>query len=395
LTEQRIKFLDGLRGFLAVVVFVHHFLYVFYSDAIFGGQYYSEFVKPGMSLDKWLGLTPINLFFNPGFAIHFFFILSGYVQSHHYFSKPELNIIQKSFVKRYFRLTIPQLAVLLLIFLFHKMHWITKELVPPDPSTEGWLKSMLPDNLGFFEVVKHGLFDVYLSSFRYYQILWTMPIELMNSWMVMVLLLLSHGLKNKSRIFILWFVVQVLFMHSYYSAAFTAGAMICNFEINSEKFKKFFSADIVKFFCLVVGIYFASYPYIGYEKSTTHSFYAPISFFEKKEYPHLIAFLFGDLLLFCFVLRSEFFKKLFSKKPLQFFGDISFMFYLVHFLILMSFSPWLFHELTGQIGRHSNLFITVISTFILITGISHLLYRYVDKPALKWCSIYLKKFFGL
>src|SRR5207253_125005 len=117
---------------------------------------------------------------------------------------------------------------------------------------------------------------------------------------------------------------------------------------------------------------------IGYEKSTVHSLYAPISFFEK--YPHIISYLFGDLLLFLFFLRSGTLKKIFTKKPFQFFGDISFMFYLVHMLILFSFSPWLFNALAHHVTRFQDLIITALLSMFVVSLVSYLLYEFVDKP---------------
>src|SRR5688572_2860924 len=147
MSDDRLRYLDGLRGILAIIVFLHHFFYIFYPDIIFGGNY-EEYLRKGMSFEKFMAFTPLNMLFNPGTAIHFFFFLSGYVQSFHYLKNPELGILQKSFIKRYFRLAIPTLIVMLLIFTFHKLHLITKDYIPPDPVTGSWTKSMLPDNLG-------------------------------------------------------------------------------------------------------------------------------------------------------------------------------------------------------------------------------------------------------
>ena len=112
--SHRIKYLDGLRGVLAVIVFVHHYFYLFCPDLVFGGNY-EDFTNTGaFSFYKIIALTPINIFFNPGMAIHFFFLLSGYVQTQSYFLNPDVSFLQKSMLKRYFRLAIPVVSVLML-----------------------------------------------------------------------------------------------------------------------------------------------------------------------------------------------------------------------------------------------------------------------------------------
>src|SRR4051812_10039992 len=175
--DTRVRYLDGLRGILAVIVFFHHFFYAFFPEIIIGGSH-EEFINTGnWTFYKIMALTPINLLYNPGAAIHFFFLLSGYVQSYHYFKNPDTIFLQKSFIKRYFRLALPTLAVVIFLFIFHRLHFIHKFQIPSG-LTVGWINSMLPDNLGFFEAVKNALSDCFIANSRYYQVLWTMPIEL-------------------------------------------------------------------------------------------------------------------------------------------------------------------------------------------------------------------------
>jgi peptidoglycan/LPS O-acetylase OafA/YrhL len=391
--SDRVRYLDGLRGVLAVIVFVHHFFYAFCPEFIFGGPY-PEFLRTGpYSFYKLIGLSPVNILFNPGTAIHFFFLLSGYVQTYNYFHKPDLVFLQKSFLKRYFRLAIPTLVVVLIVYAFHKFNLYTKELIPKNPVTSDWVKAMMPDNLNFFQVLKHGVASCFASNSKYYQVLWTMPTELYNSWMILILLFITHNLKNKTWLFVFWIIVQLFILEAFYSVAFTFGMLICSFEKNSLKFRSIFSNPLVKLFCLLVGIYFASYPFVGYQGSTQRGFYSPISFFEK--YPHLISYLFGDLLLFCFILHSDSAKKLFSKKIVLFFGNISYMVYLTHLFLLLSFSPWLYAKLAPHVGYNLNLLLTGVISFGVITLVSLLLYLRVDKPVIKYCSIYTKKFFDV
>ncbi len=391
--SDRVRFLDGLRGILACIVFVHHFFYAFWPNIIFGGSY-DEFTHTGPFTGlKLIALTPLNVFFNPGMAIHFFFLLSGYVQTYNYFHKPDLAFLQKSFLKRYFRLAIPTVAVLLIIFVFHRAGLFFKDLVPPNPVTTSWVKSLLPDNLNLLQVIRHGFLSCFAEDSHYYQILWTMPTELTNSWMVMILLFITHHLKNANKLFLVWVFAQVFLMEAYYGAAFTFGLLICSAEKNVPAFSRFFSKSFVKLLCFCVGLYFASYPFVGYVDSTKHSFYGPISFFEKV--PHIISFLFGDLLLFCVLLHSRTWQRLLSGKVVLFLGKISFMFYLTHCFLLLSFTPWIFHLLMPHVGFLSNLLISGLSTALVIVMFSYLLYEYVDKPVIRLCSLALKKVFGL
>ncbi len=393
MTTGRLLYLDGLRGVLALIVFLHHFLYAFYGDIIFGGNYQEFLSGNRFMFDKIFAFTPLNILFNPGTAIHFFFLLSGYVQSHHYFQKPDIVAVQKSFFKRYFRLAIPTLVVIILVFVFHQLNWIIRDKFPFNAVTAEWSKSIMPDNLSFLKMITHGLFDCFMGHSRYYQVLWTMPTELYNSFMVLALLLFTHNVKNKTKFLLFWVFVQLFFLQAYYSVAFTVGMLISYSELNSSFFKRIFTNRFVKLTCGVVGVYFASYPFIGYQNSTKNSMYSLISFFEV--YPHIISYLIGDALLFCLLIYSENTKRFLSKRVFLLFGEISFMLYLIHLLIIFSLSPFIYTKLSAQMDYKANLIVTGVLTFITVSGLSYLLTKWVDVPTLRFCNKYSKKLFGL
>ncbi len=113
--EPRISHLDGLRGFLALTIFVHHFLYCFAANFIVGGISKEQIISGKQTVYGIFASTPLNLLYNPGMAVDFFFILSGYVLSFTYFLKQDIVIVKQNILKRYVRLAIPVLALCLLL----------------------------------------------------------------------------------------------------------------------------------------------------------------------------------------------------------------------------------------------------------------------------------------
>lgn len=377
-------YLDGLRGLLAVVVFVHHFFYAFYPDLVFGGSVEEYLHGSAYSIKRILALTPLNIFFNPGMAINFFFLLSGYVQTIQYMSSGNIKPVQQSFLKRYFRLAIPTLVVVLLVFFFHKLNWIHKDYIPQNRINSEWSRGVLPDNLGFFQAVLCGAIDCFYQKTAYYSVLWTMPYELYGSFSVLILLMATHLIKNKKTVFLLWLFFQLFFIRSYIGAAFTVGLLLAYAEVNEPKFGTFFSRKPVRFFCFLVGLYFATYPYTAYEGASKKSVYALISFFDK--YPHVISHFFGDVLLFVSLLYSKKAQGFLSASAFLFLGKISFMLYLTHFLVVFSFSPWLYIRLLESCSHDVSVSICGLLTFGLTVLISWILYRIVDKPSLDFCN---------
>ena len=220
-----------------------------------------------------------------------------------------------------------------------------------------------------------------------------MPIELVSSWMVLIMLFVTHGLSYKSRnaLFLFWMLVQVVLFKSTYSLLFSIGLLLCLWQLHSARFKQIFSNTFVKILFLIAGLYFASYPFMEYKDSLSNSMYRPISFFESD----FVNYLIGNTLLFCVVLHSSRIKKIFSNKIFLFFGDISFMVYLTHFLLLFSFAPVLYAALLPSVSLTANLVITFTATLGLTIIVSFMMYRLVDKPCLRYCNWYAKKLFGL
>jgi peptidoglycan/LPS O-acetylase OafA/YrhL len=390
--NERIHYLNGLRGILAIIVFIHHYLYAFYPDLVFGGTS-EEFISKKHSISWLMAYTPLNLVFNPGMAICFFFLLSGYVQTYHYVKTDDPIFLQRSFIKRYFRLAIPLLAIVLLLYIFHRLHLIRKEGIPYHDLSSEWSKSMLPDNLNFLQVFNYALARCFNGDASYYQILWTMSPELYNSWMVILLLMVTHRIRNKMPLLLVWLAFQCVFLQSFYSASFTIGLLLSHLHLKSTSFNTLTSKPLIKLLCLLLGLYFASYPFTGYEGITARTIYKPISFFDTI--PHLISFVFGNLLLFIFIMHSARAKKILSRPTLLFFGEISFMFYLVHFLIVFSFSPWLYQVLQPRLVTMANAWLTGLASFAVVTLASYALYLCIDKPVVRLCNVYTKKLFGI
>jgi len=377
---QRLAYVDGLRGALAFVVFVHHFLFAFYPEFVYGGPAAGFFEPGNRSMARLIALTPLNLLFNPGMAVVFFFLLSGFIQTRSYFESPSLLFLKRSLLKRYFRLALPVAGVLCLVFAFHRLGLIKKYPFPVNEFSNGWAASLLPDTFSFADVVYHGFVDSFLGNSRYYQVLWTMPIELMNSYIVLFMLLASHRVKSNNFVLPLWLLVQLFVLKYFNGAAFTMGAILARVHVSSGNSGSLFSGRVVKTFCLLLGLYFASYPFVSYENAVFYSVYKPIAFFEK--YPPLISYFIGTTLLLVFILSSPKTQRLFSRASLVLAGKISYMLYLVHLLLVFSFSPWFYNQLLYRCSFVTNVCFTGLATAAVVVLVSYLMYLILDRPVL-------------
>ncbi|MBD2845513.1 acyltransferase family protein [Paenibacillus sp. IB182496] len=81
-SNNKLFYLDGLRGLAALVVVISHYIQVFYPAALNGKAEQAHF-----KWDTWYGYSPVNLFYNGQFAVCLFFALSGYVLNVKLFDK--------------------------------------------------------------------------------------------------------------------------------------------------------------------------------------------------------------------------------------------------------------------------------------------------------------------
>lgn len=103
----RIDFLDSMRGLAALEVFFSHFLHL--HRTLEGMVTRSE---PIDGVLKWLTYSPMHLFWSGGEAVLFFFVLSGFVLSLPFFEGRTVPI-PAFVVRRFFRIYWPYLAVIL------------------------------------------------------------------------------------------------------------------------------------------------------------------------------------------------------------------------------------------------------------------------------------------
>jgi peptidoglycan/LPS O-acetylase OafA/YrhL len=167
---ERLKFLDGLRGWGAVFVVLYH---VFCS---------------GLTVDDTFGARLAHLIpFNGMIAVYVFFVVSGFSLSVRYLAEGNLQAWSRIAAGRYLRLVIPIFAACLLVHLM----MVSGYLDPPAERLARFRNFLnFEPTIGHF--LKFSLFDVffnYNASETYIGPLWTMNIELFGSFVVLLAVL--------------------------------------------------------------------------------------------------------------------------------------------------------------------------------------------------------------
>lgn len=172
----KIVVLDSLRGLAALTVMFAHTVPVY-------------LIQPAPQ-----GHAPlVELWFNHSYPVRLFFVLSGFVLSLAYLRNCELATLRSAAVRRYFRLVVPILGSVLLVYLLLITGLISPILVP-----QFQLKSQ-PLDAGL-DVLADGVYRSFFAfdhGQTYNRALWTMGPEFFGSLFVFATLALFGSMRNR------------------------------------------------------------------------------------------------------------------------------------------------------------------------------------------------------
>ncbi|MDR2709427.1 MAG: acyltransferase family protein, partial [Elusimicrobiota bacterium] len=229
---MRVSYLDGLRGWAALIVCVYH------TASLFG---YKNATAPLSNFLIFIQNKYFNLIFDGNLSVRIFFILSGIVLSISFIKNPDLKKLAALLIKRIPRLSIPIFAMSLI------SHFLVKSGLMFNVAANEILGyyGLLP----FHYKLDSTLFNVFESSFLlpffsyanssgeyanaawantmlYSNVLWTMPHEMIGSIFVAVALFLASFINKSKRIIAITIAFVGLIILAYQNALF-AGTLIC------------------------------------------------------------------------------------------------------------------------------------------------------------------------
>ena len=346
----RIRSLDGLRGWAACVVLLHHLI-----------VYYLGFQAPSLLFDNarlqasWaegdmfdLALTLVMRFFTSGHvAVCVFFVLSGYVLS---FSQrdPSRRTLARATVSRYFRLMFPVLVVSLIAYALMEsgLLWNGVAATPPTKATF-WLGKWYRFDSSLLDVLMKSLFDVFFkheSPLSYNPSFWTMSWELFGS----LLIYAYFGIFKKDDA-VQWRVLGgllcVLVIIKPFLMCFIAGHILYELKCLFDRKPHLQNNRPLNLGCILL-----------------FTVAAIVAGFSDRE---LTDCLIAPFLVFPIVFSSSL-SRLFTNKLSDFLGVISFPLYLIQVPIICSWSACLFVELP-RLGwaQDTSVYLNLISTLIL------------------------------
>lgn len=170
-TAGKTKFIDGLKGTGALIVYLCHFAFAFYFALYSLNPAHSH---TAANVETVIGKTPLNILYNGNFAVELFFAASGFVLCIGYFKRHDRRRLAKSAVKRYFRLMVPILAVSTVIFFLMKAGLYRNPEAAVLAKSEDWFAGFNNFEPGYSHALREAAAGCFLFGHNYFNgVLWT------------------------------------------------------------------------------------------------------------------------------------------------------------------------------------------------------------------------------
>ena len=216
--RQNLESLDAVRGIGSFVVMWHHLVLGF---------------QPNWKFDPLLATSPwIRVWYHGDFAVHVFFVLSGFVLSYSFVKSGNMDVLRAAAVKRYWRLFLPvAVSILISYLLFTAGAYANRNAARfMHQEVSSWLNQWFAFPLswiGAIDEAVYGAFFRYDVTQTYNSSLWTMQTEFLGSFFIFAFQGLARGLRCRPLIFLLLFAV-FLRQQQLWMIDFLAGAAICD-----------------------------------------------------------------------------------------------------------------------------------------------------------------------
>lgn len=376
---DKINYLDGLRGIAAINVMIMHFFIVLVPAIIYSDRMPSHFG----GLEQLFSSTPLGLIGAGNFSVCIFFVLSGYVLTYKYFRTKDKKIIINGAVRRYIRLFVPVFAAIILTFLLAStgvFHYYIETVMISGNNNYANYWTFTPD---IVDAVKQAIWGSFFAGEDTYNpVLWTMTVEFYGSMLVFAMALL-FGVQRTRWTFYL--AAAVLFFNSYYFAFVIGMVLADTFNNKTSAFKT--DNKIILSILLISGLFLGSYPVGSVTNDSLYGFLNNGLFQTPKLTYHIL----GAGMIMYVLLNSRWLQNIFSSSVPVFLGKISYSLYLIHFLVISSFTCALFLFLHSVFQYGTAVFISCFLSVLLIIPLSYLFYKYVDMVGVRISKIFYNR----
>jgi len=382
---KKLGYLDSLRGLAALIVVLWHFAADFFPAMIT-----MDATKIHVTIvESWIRDTPLAVIYSGAFAVCLFFVLSGYVLTYKFFQHKDEEIVVSGAMRRYVRLLIPVLTSILLAYLLMIAGLIFNKDAAVITKSEflGGFYNFMPNLAGALSQAFYGVFFTTIpGGFGYNEVLWTMQIELFGSMLVFALALFLIRLRSRR---LLYYPLLFLFLNTYYMG-FILGMILSDLYNSNDK-----DRFQIKNRALITALLFFGLFLGSYTQGSQHNPIYQIMNTQLFSNNVVVYYSLGASLIMVALLNSDTFKTILTNKYLVLLGEISFSVYVLHRIVICSFSSWLFVLLSHSTSYLTAFVVTFIVSMVIILFSSYLFYFFIDLNGIRLSKWIFETFFSI
>lgn len=302
--NNRVLWIDNLKGVLCLIVFFFHYISTF--NSLTGFESVDSLLREGGYL---------HILVDGVFAVKLFLIISAYAISKSITNGKNLGGI---IIKRYFRLAVPVGIACILAFLLQHFYYVDK--IELSPSQE-WVTAFYP-HYSISLLLKNLFFSVVCGYNEYLGVAWMLKYIF---WGTFLTIIIKHSTSEKTEhkklLVLLTFFIITYATDPYYSLV-PIGVAIEEFEHYKTRIAR---ANIISLGLVIIAFFCHLYNRMGL--------------------PSVMA---STLIVSAFFI-SDWFQKMLSFTKLNILGKISFSLYLVHCPIIFSLTSFAIYRIGGAI----------------------------------------------
>ncbi|KAF5678373.1 hypothetical protein FHETE_1347 [Fusarium heterosporum] len=424
-------YLDGLRGFAALLVYIHHHELWAHGISNQDGIFENSFGYEGKY--HFATFPFIRHFFTGGhYAVSTFFIISGYVLSLKPMSLMQAgehaqlgDVLASSLFRRWLRLYLPLILALLCYITFLHMFGIWTRIMTKQGSWYDELWAFYYEFKNFSFVYKEGG-EPWLTYNRH---LWSIPVEFKGSIVIFTAQMAFSRCSKNAR---LWCEAGLIFYFMYISdgsfyAMFVSGMLLCDLDLLASKgdLPRFLARlepakEFIFYHLLIFSLFLGGVPSQNrnVEQLAKNRGFYYLSWFKPQavfDYKWFYLF-YAAVFLVASIPRISWLKAFFETRFCQYLGHISFSLYLVHGPVLWSIGERLFMAtgwqneemmkniphwanklalpMSGPLGLEVSFLLPQLILVPLTFGLADVATRFIDTPCVRFAAWLYKKALG-
>ena len=367
--KNNTKWITGLKGVSAIIIFIHHFALFFYPGFI---DCVSGNMRTSIKLEYKIAMTPFNIFSWGGVAgVCIFFTLSGFLIAYNFY-KRKSNYDAIYVIKRYLKLMLPVLLSSFIIFFIIKSRVFRTDRLIEMYSKIGLRNNFSEYSPNLLTIIWESTINLFrTSSFPINPPMWTMKNELIYSIVSAALISIIGNSKYR---YIIYPIIILIVVNSYF-LCFVLGIILCDIWMNKKFLIDKLSRLDIRLLLLLLSLFLLSSTYANQGKlyySVLNNLFVGIDY--------LVVFhSFGSAILILFLLLSKRVRNLLSRKIFLYFGRKSLYIYLFHWIIINTISMFIVFVLNNHIQYYQASIISFIISFIILLLFSNYFGGYITK----------------